>query len=136
VPYMCRAKRRPQAHVDDKEPNFPLSCCLQIWLGTVAPSREAMAHQDRSSPMPIPVILHCGLGVLSVALAVVSALLLQRFELTESLFLMAIAVTVWFGGMGPGLLAIEHRGRLWATDNSPRGAVFYVGLPTKVEAGE
>jgi two-component system, LuxR family, sensor kinase FixL len=65
-----------------------------------------MAHQDRLSPTSISVILHYGLAVLSVAIAVGSALLLQRFEIRESLFLLAIAVTVWFGGMGPGLLAI------------------------------
>jgi two-component system, LuxR family, sensor kinase FixL len=66
-----------------------------------------MAHQDPSSPTSISsVILHYGLAVLSVTLAVASALLLQRFELRESLFLIAIAATVWFGGMGPGLLAI------------------------------
>jgi PAS domain S-box-containing protein len=52
------------------------------------------------------VILQYGVAVLSVTIAVGSGLLLQRFELRESLFLMAIAATVWFGGMGPGLLAI------------------------------
>jgi two-component system sensor kinase FixL len=66
-----------------------------------------MAYQDPPSPTSISsVILHYGLAVLSVAIAVGSALLLQRFELRESSFLIAIAVTVWFGGMGPGLLAI------------------------------
>jgi two-component system sensor kinase FixL len=65
-----------------------------------------MAHQDPPSPTSISVILHYGLAVLSIAMAVGSALLLQRFELRESSFLIAIAVTVWFGGMGPGLLAI------------------------------
>jgi len=65
-----------------------------------------MAHQDPQSPTSPPVILQYGVAVLSVTIAVGSSLLLQRFELRESLFLMAIALTVWFGGMGPGLLAI------------------------------
>jgi two-component system, LuxR family, sensor kinase FixL len=67
---------------------------------------QVMAHQDPPSPTATPVILHYGLAVLSVAIGLGSALLLRKFDLRESLFLMAIAVTVWFGGMGPGLLAI------------------------------
>ncbi len=67
---------------------------------------QAMAHQDPPLPTLTSVILHYSLGVLSVAIAVGLALLLQSFELRESFFLIAIAVTVWFGGMGPGLLAI------------------------------
>jgi PAS domain S-box-containing protein len=97
------------ADVADKELNLSLSCCVQTWLGTLRLSpqtRQAMAHQDSSSPASRSVILHYGLAVLSVAIAVGSSLLLQRFEIRESLFLMAIAATVWFGGMGPGLLAI------------------------------
>ena len=44
-------------------------------------------------------------------------------------------------GTGMGLsisrsIVESHSGRLWATDNSPRGAIFYVSLPTKVEADE
>jgi two-component system, LuxR family, sensor kinase FixL len=80
------------------------------WLGSprLSPqTTKAMAHQDPSSPTPTSSgILHYGLAVLSVAIAVGAALLLQKFELRESLFLIAIAATVWFGGMGPGLLAI------------------------------
>jgi NO-binding membrane sensor protein with MHYT domain len=42
-------------------------------------------------------------------------------------------------GTGMGLsisrsIVESHSGRLWATDNSPRGASFHVILPTKVEA--
>ena len=44
-------------------------------------------------------------------------------------------------GTGMGLrisrtIVESHNGRLWAGDNSPRGAIFFVSLPTKVEAQE
>ena len=44
-------------------------------------------------------------------------------------------------GTGMGLsisrsIIESHGGRLWATDNSPRGASFHLTLPTEAEAHE
>ena len=70
----------------------------------VAPRRLA-APLDASPSAP-HWILRYGVAVLTFIGALVLALLLRRFELRESLFLMAIAVTVWYGRMGAGLVAI------------------------------
>jgi K+-sensing histidine kinase KdpD len=45
------------------------------------------------------------------------------------------AVTLHYG---LAVLSIKesHSGRLWATGNTPRGAIFYLRLPTKGEADE
>ena len=56
-----------------------------------------------------PPILSYGVGVLSTAAALVFALLMQRYLQTEpfaSSFLCGVMFAAWFGGIGPGLLAV------------------------------
>ena len=59
-------------------------------------------------PPPIlrQVVWHYGLAVISVGAALAVALLFGRgFDVRGALFLTAVAVTAWFGGMVPGLAA-------------------------------
>jgi PAS domain S-box-containing protein len=66
-----------------------------------------MEHRDLSSPTPMPTILRYGIAVLSVALGIgLGFFLLQHFEAKLTPFLFAVAVTVWYAGTGPGVLAI------------------------------
>jgi K+-sensing histidine kinase KdpD len=66
-----------------------------------------MAHQDPSSPTPMPTILRYGIAVLSVAIAIgLDFFLLRHFEAILTPFLFAVAATVWCAGTGPGVLAI------------------------------
>src|SRR6202790_458352 len=54
-----------------------------------------------------------GLAVLSVSVALGGALLLERFhfrDVADPLFLLAIAVTVWYAGIGPAILAVVLSG--------------------------
>jgi K+-sensing histidine kinase KdpD len=56
-----------------------------------------------------PPILSYGVGFFSTAAALVFALLMQRYLQTEpfvSSFLCGVMFAVWFGGIGPGLLAV------------------------------
>ena len=66
-----------------------------------------MAHQDPSSPTPLPTILRYGIAVLSVAIGIgLDFYLLRHFDAKLTPFLFAVAVTVWYAGTGPGVLAI------------------------------
>ena len=60
----------------------------------------------RSEP---PAVLSYGMAVLSVAVALIIALLLHSHHLVSppaSLFLCAVMCSAWFGGIRPGLLAV------------------------------
>jgi PAS domain S-box-containing protein len=68
-----------------------------------------MAQQKPTTLKDLPPILRYGLAVGSVALALGLALLLERYNFRGvefPLFLFAIAVTVWYAGLLPGVLAV------------------------------
>jgi len=70
-------------------------------------AKQAMAHWHPRSASALPVILRYGIAVLSVAMALALALIIRRFEgVAVTPFLMAIGLTVWHAGRGPGFLAI------------------------------
>jgi K+-sensing histidine kinase KdpD len=50
-------------------------------------------------------VLRYGLAVASVAAALIVALLLRPDALITPVFFLAIILTAWFGGIGPGLVA-------------------------------
>jgi len=58
-------------------------------------------------PKP-PVILSCGVALLSVTVALIISLLLNTYLVPApvSLFLCAIMFSAWFGGIRPGLFAV------------------------------
>ncbi len=53
-----------------------------------------------------PVVLKCGLAVLSVAVAVLLTSLLERFMDAIPLFYAAVIVSSWYGGRWSGLLSV------------------------------
>src|ERR1700757_4648871 len=63
--------------------------------------------RNRDPSLPMPTILRYGIAVLSVAIAIgLGFFLLQHFEAKLTPFLFAVAATVWYAGIGPGVLAI------------------------------
>ena len=70
--------------------------------------RSNLELQITSSP-----VLRYGLAVLSVSVALAGSLLLQHFQfrnVADPLFLFAIAIAVWYAGIGPGILAVVLSG--------------------------
>src|SRR3984885_9485096 len=68
-----------------------------------------MAEQKPAVFKATPAILRYGLAVTSVALGTLAAFLLDRYQfrgVEYPFFLLAIAVTVWYAGVGPGILAV------------------------------
>jgi hypothetical protein len=83
-----------------------------------------------------PAIWGHGIAVLSVTAAVfISRWLAFHLETAPALlFLCAVLISAWLGGVGPGLLATG--GRHTKSRRSARGTRFHFTLPTKIEAHE
>ena len=68
-----------------------------------------MADAKSTIPKDLPPILRYSLAVASVAVVLGLALLLERYSFRGvefPLFLFAIAISVWYAGLWPGVLAV------------------------------
>src|SRR5947207_12282981 len=65
-----------------------------------------MSKSDRGLRRLAPPVWRYGLSVLLVALSTSVTLLLQDYTFRTPLFLPAILLSTWYGGTGPGLLAV------------------------------
>src|ERR1700737_3113690 len=75
--------------------------------------RRTMARSNLQLQIARSPVLCYGLAVLSVSMALGGALLLERFHfhnVADPLFLFAIAITVWYAGIGPAILAVVLSG--------------------------
>jgi formate hydrogenlyase transcriptional activator len=73
---------------------------------TATDANESVAHQS-SAPLPLTRIRPYALAILSVAVALGASLVLQHFHfrVPQTLLLFAVAISAWYGGRGPALLA-------------------------------
>ena len=75
--------------------------------------RRTMARSNLELQIARSPVLRYGLAALSVSVALGAALLLERFHfrnVADPLFLLAIAVTVWYAGIGPAIFAVVLSG--------------------------
>src|SRR6202140_5472287 len=76
-------------------------------------ARRTMARSNLELQIARSPVLRYGLAVLSVSVALGGSLLLERFhfrDVADPLFLLAIAVTIWYAGIGPAILAVVLSG--------------------------
>jgi K+-sensing histidine kinase KdpD len=81
----------------------------------VSPSQLTSQERDKTTGRkwqlnaPVSVIQRYGLAIVSVSVALGAAILTNRYHFRGvefPLFLFAIAITVWYGGPGPGIVAL------------------------------
>src|SRR6202166_482661 len=76
-------------------------------------ARRTMARSNLELQIARSPVLRYGMAALSVAVALGGSLLLERFHfhnVADPLFLFAIAVTVWYAGIGTAILAVVLSG--------------------------
>src|SRR6202521_1886644 len=76
-------------------------------------ARRTMARPNLQLQFPRSHVLRYGLALLSVSVALGASLLLERFQfrnVADPLFLIAIALVVWYAGIGPAILAVVLSG--------------------------
>ncbi len=84
---------------------------LELVVGQMNPSgidaNESLAH--RSSGLPLKYLQRYALAVVSIGVALGISLLLQHFGFrvpSTLLLLFAVAISSWYGGLGPAVLAV------------------------------
>src|SRR5438445_13302408 len=65
-----------------------------------------MSKSDRGLRRLAPPVWRYGLSILSVAISTAATTPLESFGVRTSLFFPAVLLATWFGGTGPGLLAV------------------------------
>jgi PAS domain S-box-containing protein len=65
-----------------------------------------MSKSDLGLRRVAPAVWRYGLSILSVAISIAVTIPLQGFGVRTSLFFPAVLLSTWFGGAGPGLLAV------------------------------
>src|ERR1700737_3882994 len=76
-------------------------------------ARRNMARSNLELEIARSPVLRYGLAVLSVSVALGASLLLERFQfrnVADPLFLFAIAIAVWYAGIGPAIVAVVLSG--------------------------
>src|SRR5580700_8491838 len=74
---------------------------------------QAMARSTAHPRKLVAAIQRYGLALLSVAIALAAGLFLANYNfqgVADPLFLFAIAISVWYGGLGPAILAMVLSG--------------------------
>src|ERR1700737_5200159 len=75
--------------------------------------RRTMARSNLELQIARSPVLRYGLALLSVSVALGASLLLERFHfhnVADPLFLIAIAIVVWYVGIGPAILTVVLSG--------------------------
>jgi PAS domain S-box-containing protein len=92
---------------EDRYRALPDARCALANQPTVAAENASVAHGS-AEPLPSSYLQRYGLAVVSTAVALGASLLLQHFgfHVPETLLLFAVAISAWYGGTGPAVMAV------------------------------